>query len=84
MEIKKATDWDSVSIDLENQLRDIGYNRDLKKMLRNIDVMVNELSRIEVNSRSSQKYSAANVKIEEINKAIKHLEGLFFLANLMK
>ena len=84
MEIKKATDWDKVSIELEAELNAVDYNRDLQRMYRNIDKMVNELSALEVVSRSSQKYSASNKKLEEINNAIKHLEGLLLIARLMQ
>jgi nucleosome binding factor SPN SPT16 subunit len=84
MEIKKATDWDKVSIELEAELNAVDYNRDLQRMYRNIDKMVNELSALEVTSRSSQKYSASNKKLDEINNAIKHLESLLLMARLMQ
>jgi hypothetical protein len=84
MEIKLATDWTKVSIELERQLSDIGYNPDLKRMYNNINHMVAELSKLEVVARTKQKYSITREKVEAINKAINHLESYLLIAKLMK
>ena len=39
MKIERALDWNQVSDDLCKQLVTIGYNPDLRKMLKNIDKM---------------------------------------------
>lgn len=84
MKIERAIDWNQVSIDLSSQMNGIGYNPDLVRMLNNIDKMVNELSKLEVNIRRTGKFSMLDDRVEEINKAINHLEKLLLMANLMK
>ena len=84
MKIEHALDWDKVSTDLRQQLSKIDYNPDLKRMLRNIEKMVTELSKLEVSFRRSGKYSILEDKVIEINTAINHLEKLILMAQLMK
>jgi len=84
MKIEHALDWDKVSTDLRQQLSKIDYNPDLKRMFRNIEKMVTELSKLEVSFRRSGKYSILEDKVIEINTAINHLEKLILMAQLMK
>jgi len=83
MKIERALDWNQVSDDLCRQLVTIGYNPDLRKMLKNIDKMVQELSKLEVSFRRTQKYSMLDDRVAEINNAINHLEKLILVAKLM-
>jgi uncharacterized protein YaaN involved in tellurite resistance len=53
-------------------------------MHKNIDKMVSELSKLEVNLRRTGKYSMLDDRVDVINKAINHLEKLVLMANLMK
>jgi predicted nuclease with TOPRIM domain len=53
-------------------------------MHKNIDKMVTELSKLEVNLRRTGKYEMLNDKVDNINTAINHLEKLVLMANLMK
>jgi len=84
MKIERAIDWNQVSIDLSSQMTGIGYNPDLHRMYKNIDKMVTELSKLEVTVRRVQNFSMLDNKVNEINKAIDHLEKLVLMANLMK
>ena len=84
MKIEKATDWDKVSIQLAQQLGQLGYNPDLNRMLLNINKMVTELSKLEVGFRRVHKFNMTDDKVEEINKAISHLEKLILMGSLMK
>ena len=84
MKIERALDWNQVSIELSSQLSSIGYNPDLRKMFANINKMITELSKLEVTHRRSQKYSLLDNKVDEINKAINHLEKLILIAQLMR
>lgn len=84
MKIERAIDWNQVSIDLSSQMNGIGYNPDLVRMHKNIDKMVNELSKLEVNLRRTGKYSMLDDKVSDINNAINHFEKLLIIANLMK
>jgi hypothetical protein len=83
MEIKHALDWQSVSADLRKQLGTINHNPDLKQMLKNIDLMVNDLSRAEVVARQTRRTYHLESHREKINKAINHLEKLILIAQVM-
>jgi hypothetical protein len=84
MKIERAIDWNQVSIDLSSQMNGIGYNPDLVRMHRNLDKMVTELSKLEVNLRRTGKFEMLDTRVAEINKAINHFEKLLLMANLMK
>jgi len=84
MKIERAIDWNQVSIDLSSQMNGIGYNPDLVRMHRNLDKMVTELSKLEVNLRRTGKFEMLDSRVAEINKAINHFEKLLLMANLMK
>ena len=84
MKIERALDWNKVSSDLSSQMNGIGYNPDLHRMHKNIDKMVTELSKLEVNLRRTGKYNVLDDNVATINTAINHLEKLILMANLMK
>ena len=84
MKIERALDWNQVSIELSTQMNGIGYNPDLHRMHKNIDKMVSELSKLEVNLRRTGKYNILDDRVADINVAINHLEKLVLMANLMK
>lgn len=83
MKIERALDWDKVSNDLLMQLNTLRYNADLRLMLKNINGMVTDLSKLEVSFRRTRKYSIIEDKLSDINKAIDHLEKLILMAKLM-
>lgn len=84
MKIEKATDWQDVHTKLRSQMLSIGYNPDLQKMLNNITNMVSELSNLEVTARRTRVEHYAKEKVNDINKAIDHLEKLLLIAQLMR
>jgi len=84
MKIKTALDWQEVSIQISKDLNSIGYNPDLKKMFNNIQLMVTELSKLEVNGRRIRSTDYTQNQVEKINKAIDHLEKLILMGLLMK
>ena len=73
MKIQRALDWNQVSSDLSSQMNGIGYNPDLHRMHKNIDKMVTELSKLEVNLRRTGKFEMLDNKVSDINTAINHL-----------
>ena len=83
MKIQHAIDFQNISDSLRRDLRSIGYNPDLNKMYLNIERMVRELSKLEVMARRSPKSHLTDEKVNEINKAIDHLEKLILTAKLM-
>jgi len=84
MKIKTALDWQEVSIQISKDLNSIGYNPDLKKMFNNIQLMITELSKLEVNGRRIRSTDYTQSQVEKINKAIDHLEKLILMGLLMK
>lgn len=84
MKIEKALDWNQVSDQLRSQMNSVGYNPDLNKMLKNINTMVTELSKLEVTFRRIHKSNMTDEKVLQINNAISHFEKLIIMATLMK
>jgi hypothetical protein len=84
MQIQTALDWQHVSDRLKTDLDRIGYNPDLRKMYNNIQLMVTELSKLEVNGRRIRSTTYTQSQVEKINKAIDHLEKLILMGLLMK
>ena len=84
MKIETALDWQEVSIQISKDLNRIGYNPDLRKMFNNLQLMVTELSKLEVNGRRLKTNNFTQTQVEKINKAIDHLEKLILMGLLMK
>lgn len=68
---------------LDKELRSIRFNMDLFKMLRNIEKMVTELSKLEVQCRHHTKHYQLTKPSEKIAQSIDHLEKLILMAKLM-
>jgi DNA-binding transcriptional regulator GbsR (MarR family) len=74
MEIKTLSDWPDIDKELMSQIRMVKYNPDLLKMKRNIDAMVRELSKAEVEARRLKNLKYLQPRIDEINRAIDKME----------
>lgn len=83
VKIENSLEWSDVRSSLVNQLDSIGYNPDLRKMLKNIDSMVIEFSKLEVESRRTRKNTYSDIQKDKINTAIDHLEKLLLIAKLI-
>lgn len=83
VKIENSLEWSDVRSSLVKQLDSIGYNPDLRKMLKNIDSMVIEFSKLEVEARRTRKTTYSDNQKDKINKAIDHLEKLLLMAKLM-
>jgi hypothetical protein len=84
MKIETALDWQEVSAQIRRDLDRVGYNPDLKKMFNNIQLMITELSKLEVNGRRLRTTNFTQELVDKINKAIDHLEKLILMGLLMK
>jgi hypothetical protein len=84
MKIETALDWQEASIQISKDLNRIGYNPDLRKMFNNLQLMVTELSKLEVNGRRLKTNNFTQTQVDKINKAIDHLEKLILMGLLMK
>jgi DNA-binding transcriptional regulator GbsR (MarR family) len=74
MEIKTLADWPEIERELHTQIRLVKYNPDLLKMKRNIDAMLTELSKAEVEARRLKNTKYLQPRINDINIAIDKLE----------
>ena len=83
MQIQTSLDWNSVHSELRTQIGQLPYNPDLRRMLNNISNMVAALSSREVGARRLNKPEYSQEMVDEINKAIDHLEKLLLIAKLM-
>jgi predicted nucleic acid-binding Zn-ribbon protein len=83
MQINSSLDWDAVLTELRRQIGELSYNPDLWKMLNNIDDMVDDLSKNEVEARRKRS-SKTEKQLQEINEAIDRLEKLLLMAALMR
>jgi len=84
MEIKFATDWPAIDVELLAQIGHLPFNKDLRKLHANISVMVIDLSKLEVEARRLRAPYKVESKLNEINAAIKHLEQLILMAILIQ
>lgn len=84
MKITVSTDWQDVHKRIRAELNSIGYNSDFDKMVRNIDTMVSDLSKIEVVARRTRNTVLYSEKLESINTAIDRLMKLILMAKLMR
>lgn len=84
MELKISTDWQEIELDLKTKIHRIGYNPDLERMLKNIQSMVTELSKMEVDARRTRKTTYTAEQIVKINQAIVTLEKWMIMAALMR
>ena len=84
MKIETSTDWQEIHRLLRVEMKSIGYNQDLEKMVRNIDKMVADLSRLEVLVRRTRNTVLHTEKVEQINLTIDHLRKLVLMAQLMR
>ena len=83
MQIQTSLDWQAVHSELRKQIEQLSFNPDLRRMLNNISNMVSELSSAEVETRRINKPEYNKQKVDDINKAINHLEKLLLIAKLM-
>lgn len=84
MKITVSTDWQDVHKRIRAELNSIGYNSDFDRLVKNIDNMVSELSKIEVVARRTKNTVLYIEKLETINNAIDRLLKLIIMAKLMR
>ena len=83
VKIQTSLDWQEVGGELTRQLNKLPYNRDLRTVINNIDHMIVDLSKAEVEARRTRKTVYLETKILQINEAIDRLEKLILVATLM-
>jgi transcription antitermination factor NusA-like protein len=80
--IKNSLEWQAQRRDLAEKVSSVPYSPDLKRMLKNIDDLVTELSKIEVDARRTKSNTKVNIHLNKISAAINTLEQWIFMAAL--
>lgn len=73
-----------IADELYLKLRQVRYNADLHKMYKNIERMVEDISKAEVVCRQRKNYSAMEKHVEQFKEAVDRLEKLILIALLME
>ena len=68
--------------DLKYQARQLNYNKDIRKLLDNCDVLVGKLGNAEVKARQLHKPYLANKPREELAQAIDYVEKMLLILRL--
>lgn len=82
--ILNSLDWNMYRVTLKQQISGLPYNPDLHLLLKNIDGMVDELSRREVDARRTKNSTGVCDQLEKIKAAIETLEKWIMMAALIK
>lgn len=82
--IANSLDWSTERGSLHSKIRDLPYNSQLRTMLKNIDGMVEELSRLEVEARRTKKMGYSDAQLNTVNSAIQTLEQWIIMGAFLK
>jgi hypothetical protein len=83
MKIKNSLDWDLVRYDLKQQILKLPYDTSIRQMLKNIDRMVDDLSKTEVEARRTKVAYYRDEKLSKVNEAIESLDKIIMIGILM-
>jgi hypothetical protein len=83
MKIKNSLGWESVRYDLKLQIQQLPYDTSIRQMLKNIDRMVNDLSKIEVEARRTKVSYYKDAQLTKVNEAIESLDKIIVIGILM-
>lgn len=85
MTIKTSLDWQKTRTELYQRIHTVGrHTRDLERMLDNIDPLVAQLGKIEVEIRGRQRgFRQHQEQLALIQARVKDLEQMITLASLM-
>lgn len=81
--IETSLDYTARREKLLASIRVLPYNKELRKMLHNIDDMVRDLSRAEVHARRSHKNTAELPELKRVNESINFLEQWIVMGTLL-
>jgi hypothetical protein len=83
MKINNSLDWPKVRGELSTDISKLNYDPSLRLMLKNIDTMVSELSKIEVEARRTKSTYLTAAKLDKINESIDALDKFVMLGILL-
>jgi hypothetical protein len=82
MKIENSLEWDQTRSQLKAQIEILPYDLSIRKMIKNIDWMVTELSMIEVEARRTKVSYYKDAQLTKINDAIEYIEKNIMIAVL--
>lgn len=82
MKIENSLGWDNCRSELKRQIQKLPYSSSNSLMLKNIDDMVDQLSRLEVEARRTKVRYYADRQLSKVNESIKTLDELIILGIL--
>ena len=83
MKITNSLEWDQVRRELKAQIEKLPYDPSIRQMVKNIDKMVSELSKIEVEVRRTKVSYYADAQLTKINDAISVINKILVIAILL-
>lgn len=81
--IENSLDYPAYRDKLMLSIKALPYNRELRKMLSNIDDMVKDLSKAEVYARRGHKDISSLSELKLVNESIKYLEQWIVMGALI-
>jgi hypothetical protein len=83
MKIKNSLEWDPIRQELKQQILQLPYDTSIRRMLKNIDRMVADLSKTEVEARRTKVAYYRNEKLSKVNEAIESLDKIIIIGLLL-
>jgi hypothetical protein len=83
MKITNSLEWQTVRSELNHSIQSLPYDPQLRLMLKNIDTMVVELSKSEVDARRTKVNYYTQEKLSKVNESIVTLDKLIVLGALL-
>jgi hypothetical protein len=83
MKIKNSLEWQTVWSELNEQMHKLPYDTSIRQMLKNIDSMVDDLSRTEVEARRTKVTYYRDEKLSKVNEAIESLDKIIIIGILL-
>lgn len=82
--LRSSLDWNREREKYELQLKELPFNKDLIHMLRNIDMMVDDLSKAEVLARRKYKSISDVEELQKTNDAIATFEKWIIFSAMLR
>jgi len=81
-EFQTALEASKILSDLRDQARKLNYNKDLTKLLKNVESLVGQLGSAEVRARQLHKPYLANKPRQELATALDYAEKMLLILRL--
>ena len=84
MKIEQSLEWAPLKDELMSQIKTLSYNPDIRRMITNIDKMVVELSKAEVEARRTKRPYTVQKYLDHINESLETIDKFITLAHLVQ